>query len=227
MRALYLFLDRTTGVGRPRHTADESLTPIRTGAFTAWMASAPASQRPRLQRDPRWPGRSGHRAGRRAQQGARRHRGRSRRGTPPRRTRSSRSAERRRASSATCTASGHRTARRRAGHRRRPTPRCPGSHAATTASASDQSRSSITGRPERMTTTSRSTSGRTAATIVDVRLGQAQGRRIALPLGVGRLGDDDDPGPGVRAGRERPGRIDREAIAQPGRQRVGDRRARA
>ncbi len=48
MRALYLFLDRTTGVGRPRHTADESLTPIRTGAFTAWMASAPASQRPRL-----------------------------------------------------------------------------------------------------------------------------------------------------------------------------------
>jgi hypothetical protein len=48
MRALYLFLDRTTGVGRPRHAADESLTPIRTGAFTAWMASAPTSQRPKL-----------------------------------------------------------------------------------------------------------------------------------------------------------------------------------
>jgi hypothetical protein len=48
MRALYLFLDRTTGVGRPRHTADESLTPIRTGAFSAWMASAPTSGRPRL-----------------------------------------------------------------------------------------------------------------------------------------------------------------------------------
>ena len=49
MRALYLFLDRTTGVGRPRHAADESLTPIRTGAFAAWLASAPASRRPKLQ----------------------------------------------------------------------------------------------------------------------------------------------------------------------------------
>ncbi len=48
MRALYLFLDRTTGVGRPRHAADEPLTPIRTGAFAAWLASRPASPRPRL-----------------------------------------------------------------------------------------------------------------------------------------------------------------------------------
>jgi hypothetical protein len=48
MRALYLFLDRTTGVGRPRHTADEPLTPIRTGAFAAWMASAPARRRASL-----------------------------------------------------------------------------------------------------------------------------------------------------------------------------------
>jgi hypothetical protein len=44
MRALYLFLDRTAGVGRPRHAADEPLTPIRTGAFTAWMASAPGGR---------------------------------------------------------------------------------------------------------------------------------------------------------------------------------------
>ena len=49
MRALYLFLDRTTGVGRPAHTPDEPLRPIKTGAFTAWMASRPASQRVRLQ----------------------------------------------------------------------------------------------------------------------------------------------------------------------------------
>jgi hypothetical protein len=49
MRALYLFLDRTTGVGRPRHTPDEPLRPITTGAFAAWMASKPASQRARLQ----------------------------------------------------------------------------------------------------------------------------------------------------------------------------------
>ncbi len=41
MRALYLFLDRTTGVGRPRHTADEPLPPIRSGAFAAWLASRP------------------------------------------------------------------------------------------------------------------------------------------------------------------------------------------
>ncbi len=39
MRALYLFLDRTTGVGRPRHTEDEPLAPIKPGAFAAWMAS--------------------------------------------------------------------------------------------------------------------------------------------------------------------------------------------
>ena len=45
MRALYLFLDRTTGVGRPRHAADEPLTPIRTGAFAAWMASTPGGRR--------------------------------------------------------------------------------------------------------------------------------------------------------------------------------------
>ena len=43
MRALYLFLDRTTGVGRPLHGPDEPLKPIRTGAFAAWLASAPAS----------------------------------------------------------------------------------------------------------------------------------------------------------------------------------------
>jgi hypothetical protein len=43
MRALYLFLDRTTGVGRPLHAPDEPLKPIRTGAFAAWLASAPAS----------------------------------------------------------------------------------------------------------------------------------------------------------------------------------------
>jgi hypothetical protein len=41
MRALYLFLDRTTGVGRPRHASDAPLRPIRSGAFAAWMASAP------------------------------------------------------------------------------------------------------------------------------------------------------------------------------------------
>jgi hypothetical protein len=45
MRALYLFLDRTTGVGRPRHTADEPLPPIRSGAFAAWLASQPAGPR--------------------------------------------------------------------------------------------------------------------------------------------------------------------------------------
>jgi hypothetical protein len=45
MRALYLFLDRTTGVGRPLHPADEPLPPIRTGAFAAWLASAPAARR--------------------------------------------------------------------------------------------------------------------------------------------------------------------------------------
>ena len=49
MRALYLFLDRTTGVGRPRHTSNEPLRPIKSGAFAAWMASAPTSQRARLQ----------------------------------------------------------------------------------------------------------------------------------------------------------------------------------
>lgn len=45
MRALYLFLDRTTGVGRPRHAADEPSTPIRSGAFAAWLAQRPSSQR--------------------------------------------------------------------------------------------------------------------------------------------------------------------------------------
>ena len=45
MRALYLFLDRTTGVGRPLHPADAPLAPIRTGAFAAWLASAPGAQR--------------------------------------------------------------------------------------------------------------------------------------------------------------------------------------
>ncbi len=45
MRALYLFLDRTTGVGRPRHAAAEPVTPIRSGAFAAWLAARPASQR--------------------------------------------------------------------------------------------------------------------------------------------------------------------------------------
>lgn len=45
MRALYLFLDRTTGVGRPRHAADEPLTPIPSGAFATWLAARPASQR--------------------------------------------------------------------------------------------------------------------------------------------------------------------------------------
>ena len=49
MRALYLFLDRTTGVGRPPHTPDEPLRPIKTGAFSAWMAARPASQRSRFQ----------------------------------------------------------------------------------------------------------------------------------------------------------------------------------
>jgi hypothetical protein len=43
MRALYLFLDRTTGVGRPLHSMDEPLKPIRTGAFAAWLASAPTA----------------------------------------------------------------------------------------------------------------------------------------------------------------------------------------
>ena len=45
MRALYLFLDRTTGVGRPRHAADEPLSPIRSGAFAAWLAARPSGQR--------------------------------------------------------------------------------------------------------------------------------------------------------------------------------------
>lgn len=46
MRALYLFLDRTIGVGKPLHgSSDEPLTPIRTGAFAAWLLSAPAAHR--------------------------------------------------------------------------------------------------------------------------------------------------------------------------------------
>ena len=105
MRALYLFLDRTTGVGRPRHTADESLTPIRTGAFAAWMASAPASQRARLQVIPGGLADQGTEQGAAPSNVAGGIEAVADRGTPRRRTGSSRSAARRRASSATCTAS--------------------------------------------------------------------------------------------------------------------------
>ena len=58
MRALYLFLDRTTGVGRPLHPTEEPMAPIRTGAFAAWLASAPAARRSSSPSD-RATGRSG------------------------------------------------------------------------------------------------------------------------------------------------------------------------
>ena len=163
MRALYLFLDRTTGVGRPRHTADEPLTPIRSGAFAAWLAARPAGPRVpaggRVHAGTSRPndgtrevnGRAADRARVRARSRppgpatCRRRRGRSRAGRPPRRRPPSPSAG---ASAGdfgqvygVVPPNGTSPSRTSA----TPEPSVPGSQAATTASAFGQMRSSMTG----------------------------------------------------------------------------------
>ena len=66
-----------------------------------------------------------------------------------------------------------------------PAPSVPGSQAATTASAVGRIRSTITGRPDRMTTTSRSTIGRTRSIVARSASGSASVAESPTPSAYG------------------------------------------
>ena len=166
---------------------------------------------------------SGRRPGRAA---PRRRRGRSPSGTARRRTRPCPSAARRRASSGQVYGVVAVNGRSPNSTSPTPAPSVPGSQAATTASAAGRIRSSMTGRPERMTTTSRSTSGRTRVDRGEVGVGERERGGVTHALGVRRLGDDDDAGLRVGAVGDRTGAGVDEPIPETRAEVVGDRRAR-
>ena len=77
-----------------------------------------------------------------------------------------------------------------------------------------------------MTTTSRSTSGRTASIVARSVVGERERRGVAHALGVRRLGDDDDAGLRVGAVGDRTDAGVDEPVAEPRAEVVGDGRAR-